>query len=151
MLTKYVSILLFLFYKMHIKHLMVYEDSVNPWGLQYIKQSDHIKLWMAQASEIVNWFNNHSLVLHLLYSEQRTLPEFKGIAKTLIRGCITRWSSHVMSLQRLLELKQPLRSLVVKSSDTMLTAVGARQELIHKAQQIINIINSECFWNDIEA
>jgi hypothetical protein len=116
----------------------------------YIKQSDLIKLQMTQASEIVNWFNNHSLVLHLLYSEQRTLPDFKGTAKTLIRGCITRWSSHIMSLQRLLDLKRPLKSIVIKSTDNMLTAAGTRQELVRKAQQIIDTINSENFWCDIQ-
>src|SRR5260370_13695729 len=84
----------------------------------YIKQSGLIKHHMAQASEIISWFNNPSLTLHLLYAEQCTLPEseFSHQALSLICGVITCWTSHIMSLDHLLQLKKPLTSIVVKSA-----------------------------------
>src|SRR5260370_36120614 len=92
----------------------------------YIKQSGLIKHRMGQASEIINWFNNHSLALHLLYAEQCTLPEFSHQALSLICGVITHWTSHLMSLDWLLWLKKPLKSIVVKSLEVIETAAGTQ-------------------------
>jgi len=39
----------------------------------YIKKNDGMSMRLAEANEIINWFNNHTLALHNLYAEQRTL------------------------------------------------------------------------------
>ena len=116
----------------------------------YINKNANVKLQMMQVSEIINWFNSHSLALHMLYAEQRTLPEFSKGALSLIRGVITQWTSHVMSLERLLKLSKAMRSIVVKSSEALETAAAATPTAIKKACQIIAIIKEDKFWEDLK-
>src|SRR5260370_42396035 len=118
----------------------------------YIKQSGLIKHCMAQASEIINWFNNQSLALHLLYAEQHMLPEseFSHQALCLICGVITHWTSHIMLLDHLLWLKKPLKSKVVKSVEVIETAAGVKHDQITKAHEIMATTGSDGFWHDLE-
>ena len=116
----------------------------------YIKKNDGMSMRLVEANEIINWFNNHTLALHNLYAEQRTLRDTARQAKSLIRPIITWWTSHVMSVRRLLELEKPFKTIIVKNKDVLATAAGNRRDAIQKAYQIIKTIKNEGFWRDLE-
>ena len=55
----------------------------------YIKKNSDMLCQLSQATEIINWFNNHSQALHTLYAEQHTIPELSHWALSLIWPVIT--------------------------------------------------------------
>jgi len=117
----------------------------------YIKKNPDSSKRMAEATDIINWFNNHSLALHILYAEQRTLPEFSECVLALIRAAITRWGTHVTSLDRLLRVSMPMRSAAIKRGDDLRKAAGTKADAISKAKAILALINETTFWDDLKA
>lgn len=100
---------------------------------------------MDEANEIITYINNHSWLLHRFYSEQLSIAETSGArrqALTLIRGCITRWATHVLSLNRLIDVWTALRLTVIKNRDEWLRKAGPTQRDKAYAQSILELIES---------
>ncbi|KAF8325290.1 uncharacterized protein EI90DRAFT_2932701, partial [Cantharellus anzutake] len=113
----------------------------------YIKKNGQMSLRLAEANDVINWFNNHSIALHLLYAEQcRTADR----ARALIRPCITQWTSHIMAIGRLIQLEIPFKTIAVRSRKELEMAAGTQRDTITKAQQILAIIQDEHFWDDLK-
>ncbi|KAF8314890.1 uncharacterized protein EI90DRAFT_3177220 [Cantharellus anzutake] len=111
----------------------------------YIK-NQQMSLRLAKANGIINWFNNHSIALHLLYAEQHCTADQ---ARALIRPCITWWTSHIMAIGQLIQLEIPYKTIVVRSQRELETAAGTKCDAIAKAQQILAIIQNQGFWDDM--
>ena len=81
-----------------------------------------------QALDVVKWFNNHGTALSLFNAEQVTTAQSKGIASfrplALILPVITRWTAHYLSVCRLLEVKDSIRTCVVRSEGTLIHCAG---------------------------
>lgn len=88
----------------------------------YIKGNPCFAKRIEEASELINWWNNHSRALALFLQEQKTRTP--GSALALIRAIVTRWTSHQMALQRLLRVKKSLQSCVVHNREDLLAAGG---------------------------
>src|SRR5258708_13571691 len=116
----------------------------------YIKKNDRMSMLLVEANEIINWFNNHTLALHNLYAKQHTLQETARQAKSLIQPIITHWTSHMMSVKHLLELKKPFKTIIVKNKDVLVTAAGNRWDAIQKQYQVIKTIKNKGFFHDPE-
>ena len=116
----------------------------------YIKRNPDSSQHIAQATDVINWFNNHSLALHILFAEQCTLPEFSKCVLALIRAAITRWGTHVTSIDRLLRVSTPMRSAALKRGEDLQKAAGIKADAISKAKQILAIINDANFWSDLK-
>ncbi|KAF9520227.1 hypothetical protein BS47DRAFT_1481590 [Hydnum rufescens UP504] len=115
----------------------------------YIKKNPDLSVRMAEASELVNWFNNHSFALHILFKEQRSMPDFHDEVLTLIRAVLTRWATHVVSFNRLLKVELPMKSAVIKWRGDILKAAGTTAPAISKANQIIKTIEDIGFWEKL--
>jgi len=96
-----------------------------------------------KAAEIIKWFNNHTLALGLFQKEQKSQTK-KILA--LIRAVITRWTSHYLSVNRLLTLEQPLRSCVLKHRRELLVAAGKKAKQTETAKRIMRIVEDIDFW-----
>jgi hypothetical protein len=102
---------------------------------------------VAEASEIIKWFNSHTYALGLLRKEQKTL----GMqVLSLILACLTRWTSHYLSCNRLLDLKKPIQRLVVTFEDDLLTAAGDKPEQQAVAKSVLKIAGNPLFWSRLE-
>ena len=102
---------------------------------------------MDRATEVVKWFNNHSLALGLLRQEQR-LAHPSGRALNLILPGTTRWTSHFLCISRLLELEECLRVLPISSAnqEILKRAAGPKRDAKAKADEVIKTILDLDFW-----
>ncbi|KAF8329070.1 uncharacterized protein EI90DRAFT_2924380 [Cantharellus anzutake] len=107
----------------------------------YIKKNQQMSLRLAKANGIINWFNNHSIALHLLYAEQHCTADQAR--------ALTWWTSHIMAIGQLIQLEIPYKTIVVRSQRELETAAGTKCDAIAKAQQILAIIQNEGFWDDV--
>lgn len=101
------------------------------------------------ALEVVKWFNSHSRALGILKDKQRTkLPKVLA----LILPVLTRWTSHYLSVRRLLELEYFFRLLVLdqESRAVLILCAGAKAEQKRKAEEIMKIIEDSGFWSDLK-
>ncbi|KAG1853779.1 hypothetical protein C8R48DRAFT_610668, partial [Suillus tomentosus] len=74
------------------------------------------------ALEVVKWFNNHSRALGILNEVQRNV--FSGKTRSLILPVLTRWTSHYLSVRRLLELEMPFKEMLTTHINELKTCGG---------------------------
>ena len=96
------------------------------------------------ALEIIKWFNNHSTALDLLYKEQ-ILSQLEHVLALLV-PVVTRWTSHYLSICRLLKVSSPLRTVVVRMEDRLRVAAGSKREQVEKAESIIAMVRNDALW-----
>lgn len=96
--------------------------------------------------EVVKWFNNHSRALGLL----KTVQQIKlGKIMALILPVLTRWTSHYLSIRRLLKLKTAFKQLLLDHTPSLLLAAGPRREQKEKARQVLDIVEGFGFWSNL--
>jgi hypothetical protein len=99
-----------------------------------------------EAVEVIKWFNNHSRALGILRKEQlrRTSHPL-----ALIMAVITRWTTHYLSMQRLLELSKALRAVVDWEYKTLMEAAGTKDDAPARAEKVFAIIKDTHFWENL--
>ncbi|KAF8870263.1 ribonuclease H-like domain-containing protein [Mucidula mucida] len=113
-------------------------------GDYLIKSDSRVIDVLEQCLLVINWFLGHKRAHSMLENEQDREEWARHL--TFIRAGITRWTTHYLSMRRLLELKKVLRSLVLRDEDILLTAGGDKEEQVEAAQAIIDIIEDRDFW-----
>ena len=105
---------------------------------------------LSQATEIINWFNNHSQAFTpCMLSSVLFLNYHTGHFHSF-QPVITQGTSHIMSIEWLLKLQMAFRSIVMKHEGKLENAAGMKCEAVMKAHQIIGTINNMHFgviWN----
>ncbi|KAH6903798.1 hypothetical protein BKA70DRAFT_1103704, partial [Coprinopsis sp. MPI-PUGE-AT-0042] len=106
---------------------------------------------VSEALEVVKWFNNHSRALGLLRAQQMESNGLNHIL-SLILPVLTRWTSHYLSLSRLLRLQLYFMGLLLSSSkrEALVTAAGPKAEQRRKAEEVIGIIERPDFWISVK-
>ena len=110
------------------------------------KAKGRFKKIIDKALAVVKWFNNHGRALGLL---RRVMMEKMNKVLALILPIITRWTSHYLSVDRLLELEDCLIQVVLSFKDELITCAGKTSKVKAVAQRIIKIIRSGEFWDDL--
>jgi hypothetical protein len=101
---------------------------------------------LGQALLVASWFTSHKRALSLLREAQ--LAKLKKVLK-FIRAVITRWTTHYLSITRLIDMSAPLRTLVIDSEDKLLNAGGDEESQVAVTKTVIEIINSNSFWKEL--
>lgn len=103
---------------------------------------------MTEALEVVEWFNNHSRPLGILRAQQ---VKEVGKYKSLIMPVLTRWTSHYLSVSRLLELQYFFRALVLDPARrfALRLCAGDKADQKRKADEILDTIERSSFWADL--
>ncbi|KAF8989434.1 hypothetical protein BDQ17DRAFT_1477629, partial [Cyathus striatus] len=117
---------------------------------------DYFKLKMRfisvinDALEVCKWFNNHSRALGILRQQQSNSCSSSKPA-TLILPVLTRWTSHYLSVSRLLDLETTLRQMILDHQvyENLLSCAGTRADAKERAADILCIIESADFWNEL--
>jgi hypothetical protein len=99
-----------------------------------------------QAVDVIKWFNSHTRALGWLRQEQLTKSKH---ALALIMAVITQWTTHYLSMRRLLQVGKALRALVDWDSARLIEAAGTKDGAPERAQKIVNIIKDTHFWENI--
>ncbi|EJD34362.1 hypothetical protein AURDEDRAFT_140578 [Auricularia subglabra TFB-10046 SS5] len=99
-----------------------------------------------RALRLVKWFNSHSLALGMLreVAMQKLNEELN-----LILPCLTRWTSHYLSVRRLLQLERAFKQLVLDKEEELRSSAGQRRDAIDEARRIISMIKTESFWDNL--
>ncbi|KAJ3008701.1 hypothetical protein NUW54_g3057 [Trametes sanguinea] len=97
------------------------------------------------ADELIKWLRGRTYLLALLRDIQTTMPGFQGQPKTVIRGVVTRWTSHYLAYRRLLEL---LPALQILAQDHRLFESGTAESHA-KSREMIPIIRNGLFWHSL--
>ena len=106
-----------------------------------------IREWVELALDIIKWFNAHSTALDLLREEQRITPPNQVLS--LLLPVSTRWTSHYLSISRLLQVKQALQALCIRMGAQLRLAAGPKREQVSKAEEIIALIKREDIWTQL--
>ncbi|THU90830.1 hypothetical protein K435DRAFT_910345, partial [Dendrothele bispora CBS 962.96] len=101
------------------------------------------------ALELIKWFNNHSVALGLLRHEQTT---FQLVVLVLVLPVLTRWTSHYLAMDRLVELKAAFLHLVASEDicTQLETCGGPKAADKAKARKMIRLIRDNQFWIKVE-
>jgi hypothetical protein len=102
---------------------------------------------VAQANEVVKWWNNHGKALDLLVQQQILVNDGKVLALTSPN--VTRWTSHFTSMGRLHTLEPVVLGCTSGHRDKLLVAGGTKRDVREKAESVIEICLSSAFWRDL--
>jgi hypothetical protein len=96
------------------------------------------------AQEIAKWFNSHSQALGLLHSEQE---KANGCHRMYIVPNLTRWTSHYLTAQGLLDDCGPLRATVALHRDR-LQQIGSRDS--DRTEHVLAAVEEPKFWERLK-
>lgn len=99
------------------------------------------------ALEVIKWFNNHMRVLGIL---KDTMEEKFGKALCLILPVITRWTSHYLAVQRLIDVEHAFRQLFLDDRESELVlCAGEKEEAKEKARNIMEKLKEPEFFSGL--
>ncbi|QRV73696.1 hAT family dimerization protein [Ceratobasidium sp. AG-Ba] len=96
------------------------------------------------AQEIAKWFTTHSQALGLLHDEQ---IKANGRSRTYTVPNLTRWTSHYLTAQGLLDDSGPLRATVALHRDR-LKQIGSRDP--ERTERVLSAVEQPSFWVRLE-
>ncbi|KAA1478743.1 hypothetical protein DENSPDRAFT_757739, partial [Dentipellis sp. KUC8613] len=98
-----------------------------------------------KALEIVKWFNHHSRAIGILKDVQLKMSTM-GIPLCLILPVLTRWTSHFLSISRLLQLETFFLHAVAEHGGELENCARKEKTAIARAKEIVQIIKDSQFW-----
>lgn len=107
---------------------------------------------VSAALDIVRWFNNHSAALDIFNQEQRyTFPD-RARPLALILPAVTRWTTHLQCIARLLLLARAIKGCVLHWKDRLLEIAAKSQtaNAAATAQKVFASIEDPAFWTRLE-
>ncbi|KAG8741094.1 hypothetical protein FRC10_003306, partial [Ceratobasidium sp. 414] len=97
----------------------------------------------ADAQEVAKWFVSHTRALALLQNEQ---IKAGGRARTYALPNLTRWTSHYLSAEGLLEDRGPLQATVALHRDE-LKHIGSQHP--DHTQHVLSTVEQPEFWDNL--
>lgn len=98
------------------------------------------------ALEVIKWFNNHGYALDLLRQQQRLNSEH---ILSLILPCVTRWTAHYLAISRLLKVSKAVKTCCFVYTDKVLDCAANTLEAKAKAQEIVDTVSNNRFWENL--
>ncbi|KIY61000.1 hypothetical protein CYLTODRAFT_415744, partial [Cylindrobasidium torrendii FP15055 ss-10] len=92
--------------------------------------------WIDHALDVIKW---------TITCPTKLLSRLTILA--LILPVITRWTSHYLSVMRLMAMQTALETLVAAQKDKLLLCAGSKPEAVKSAELVIQLIGSSLMWN----
>src|ERR1700733_15299566 len=89
----------------------------------YLRYNKLLIKYAQQAADVIKWFNSHTRPLEWLCEEQHT--KSKHVLALLV-AVVTSWTTHYLSMHRLLQLGRALQALVDWDPERLIEAVGPK-------------------------
>lgn len=124
----------------------------------YFKISPAAAVAGEKATDVVGWLHNHVRIRDVFDDAQlEDAPEgSERAARSYLVGNQTRWTTHTLAFQRLIDLEDVLRRTVILKKDAIIAAqVGAekrrkqREALEKSARTLIKTIDDGAFWEQL--
>ena len=109
----------------------------------YFKENPEAAETAADATETIGWINNHTRVRVIFDEAQEDANPGKEPLKYLVAN-MTRWSTHFLSFDRLLFLKDPMRrAVILRRMDIVAAQLGAEKNA-RKREAMTTEANLHC-------
>ncbi|KAI5898768.1 uncharacterized protein SCHCODRAFT_02173469 [Schizophyllum commune H4-8] len=121
----------------------------------YFDSDSDVAASSTQAEELITWLRSKSLLLGLIRQFQLDAKPPPPTVLTIIRACLTRWTSHYLAFSRLLQLRKVIENVIAKDKYDAEQLGGksciikGKKEAKEKAKKMIALINSGEFWHDV--
>ena len=99
------------------------------------------------ATDLIGWLRGKTLLLALIRQEQL---KTSGVTAAIIRAVISWWTSHLRAYERLILLRNVLRSVMLTDSNRPESqiVIGDRTAKT-KAKNMIDLIDNGVFWQSL--
>ena len=113
----------------------------------YFKVDSDVLKYTDVATDLISWLRGKTLLLALIREEQL---KTSGVTAAVIRAVLTRWATHLRAYERLLSLRNVLRSVAITDSNRpeSLIVIGDRAAKA-KAQKMLALIDDSVFWQSL--
>lgn len=98
------------------------------------------------ASELIKWFNAHQYAGGLL-RKQQVMADKAPLA--LFLPVLTRWTSHYLSIRRLLDLQRYIEACVAVNYQALVEAAGKTRKAKDHAKKVLAHVRNPEFWNGL--
>lgn len=113
----------------------------------YFKLKLVYEKYVNMALELIKWINNHLFALGQLRAHQELQ---RRIALILVLPVLTRWTTHLLAMQRLLALRPFIEAMVASSRKLLVDSAGKTKEARQKAETVLSYVGDKDFWAGIE-
>lgn len=113
----------------------------------YISANPEIAEAIELAVNVIKWFLHHSYALGIFNKEQEATYSF---VLALIVPVITRWTAHFCAVCHLLKVQTAMKVTVMKHRDELVESVGNKKDTKEKAQRVLDIVQQNSFWDNLE-
>lgn len=129
--------------------LVCWAHQINLVVRDFLKIKVQYREVIGLVLNIIKWFNNHGQALHLLRTEQKLTYYRQSWA--LILPVITRWTTHYLSLTRLLKVESALRTCATRHKQALLLCAGACDVGTQAtATTVLVTIKDDNFWLSVQ-
>ncbi|KAJ6612743.1 hypothetical protein B0H10DRAFT_1807010, partial [Mycena sp. CBHHK59/15] len=111
----------------------------------YFKSDSPVLMFSKHADDLIKWLRSKTYVLALISAVQESSS---GCIMSVIRAVLTRWTTHYLAYQRLLELRPALESIVITDSmHPKLDLIKGDTKAKAKAKRMMALIKNVSFWH----
>lgn len=113
----------------------------------YFKVHSNILTFTDSATTLISWLRGKTFLLALIREEQLKIS---GKTTAVIHPVLTRWSTHLRAYERLLLLRNVLRSVMVTDENRPESQIiiGDRAAKA-KAKKMFELIDNGVFWQSL--
>jgi hypothetical protein len=113
----------------------------------YFKVNSNILAFTDSATNLITWLRGKTFLLALIREEQL---KTSGVTSAVIHAVISRWTTHLRAYERILLLRNVLRSVIITDANrpTSQIVIGDRASKT-KAKKMIELIDNSVFWQSL--
>lgn len=113
----------------------------------YFKVNSDILKFTDSATTLITWLRGKTFLLALIRDEQL---KTSGNTSAVIHPVITRWSTHLRAYERLLFLRNVLRSVMLTDANRPESqiVIGDRAAKT-KAKKMLDLVDNGIFWQSL--
>ncbi|KAJ6494246.1 hypothetical protein C8R45DRAFT_866803, partial [Mycena sanguinolenta] len=123
--------------------------------VDYFRENKRALAIAEDATDAIGWINSHERVRDVFEDVQAT--QNSGSVLAYLVANLTRWTTHSIAFNRLIQLKNPTRQAVILHRDAIIAAqVGAeknkkkRKKMEDEANKFCDLFDSASFWKDLQ-
>jgi hypothetical protein len=113
----------------------------------YFKVDSDILVFTDSATDLITWLRGKTFLLALIREEQL---KTSGLTCAIIRAVISRWTTHLRAYERLLLVRNILRSVALMDANRPESqiVIGDRAAKT-KAKKMLELIDNGVFWQSL--
>ncbi|KAJ6564768.1 hypothetical protein B0H19DRAFT_942310 [Mycena capillaripes] len=123
--------------------------------LDYFWENKRVLATAEDTTDAIGWINNHERVRDIFEEVQG--QQNGGSVLAYLVANLTRWTTHSISFNRLIQLKAPTRQAsILRREDIIAAQVGAeknkkkRKKMEDEANKFCDLFDNPSFWKDLQ-